>query len=75
MSYAEFRTTIQRHLEGHSGGATWSELRDALKLPYERPCPEWTRRLEKEIGLVRCKAGGWGLRWMLHSTPVPESHV
>lgn len=67
MSYVEFKTCIQRHLETHSDGATWHELRVALALPYERACPEWTRRLEKEIGLVRRKVDGRGrgLRWML----------
>ena len=65
MSYIEFKTTIQRHLATHSGGATWNELRDTLQLPYDRPCPEWTRRLEKEIGLVRHKGGGRSLRWVL----------
>jgi len=72
MSYAEFKTCIQRHLETHSSGVTWHELRDTLKLPYDRPCPEWTRRLEEEIGLVRRKGCGRSLRWTLHST-TPES--
>ncbi|MCB1209298.1 MAG: hypothetical protein KDK97_08225 [Verrucomicrobiales bacterium] len=75
MSYVEFKTTLQRHLEKCSGGATWSELRDTLKLPYDRPCPEWTRRLEKEIGLVRHKGDGRSLRWTLQSPSTPESHV
>lgn len=65
MTYAEFRTRIQRHLETHSGGVTWQELRDTLKLPYKRPCPEWTRRLEEEIGLVRHKGCGRSLHWTL----------
>jgi hypothetical protein len=68
MSYVEFRATIQRHLSEHGGGATWQELRDALKLPYDRPCPEWTRRLEQEIGLIRQKGGGRSLRWALRTT-------
>ncbi|TDU81582.1 hypothetical protein EI77_00892 [Prosthecobacter fusiformis] len=67
MTYAEFRTHIQRHLEKQSRGATWQELRDTLKLPYERPCPEWTRRLEEEIGLVRRKGHGRSLHWTLAS--------
>jgi hypothetical protein len=49
MTYLEFKTSIQHHLEKHSTGATWAELRDRLDLPYDRPCPEWTRRLEKEM--------------------------
>jgi hypothetical protein len=72
MNYVEFKTSIQRHLESHWNGATWQELRDALKLPYERPCPEWIHRLEKEIGLVRRKGYGRSLRWVLRSTTGPE---
>jgi hypothetical protein len=72
MNYSEFKTSIQRHLAKRSSGATWHELRVALQLPYERPCPEWTRRLEKEIGLVRRKEGGRTLRWTLHTST--ESH-
>ena len=66
MSYVEFKIAIQRHLEKQAGGATWQELRDALRLPYQRPCPEWTQRLEKEIGLVRRKGSGRSLCWTLH---------
>lgn len=65
MTYLEFKTRIQRHLKQHSDGATWRELRDALELPYERPCPEWTRRLEEEIGLLRRKGEGRGFNWSL----------
>jgi hypothetical protein len=76
MTYLDFRTTIQRHLEKHAGGATWHELRDALKLPYERPCPEWTRRLEEEVGLVRRKEGGSrSLCWTLLGNPSKKAHV
>ena len=69
MSYLEFKTCIQRHLEHQSSGVTWHELRETLKLPYERPCPEWTRRLEREIGLVRHKGRGRSLYWTLCSIP------
>jgi hypothetical protein len=75
MSYIQFKTSIQRHLKDHSSGATWHELRVALKLPSERPCPEWTRRLEEEIGLVRQKGSGRALVWSPHqSTITPPSH-
>ena len=67
LTYLEFKTRIQGHLESHGSGATWHELREALKLPYDRPCPEWTRRLEKEIGLVRHKGISRSLRWTLGS--------
>ena len=75
MTYLEFKTTLQRHLELHAGGATWSELRETLKLPYDRPCPEWTRRLEKEIGLVRRKGSGRSLCWTLHRLQQAEERA
>jgi hypothetical protein len=56
MRYVEYRDAIQKHLRRHRAGATWRELQPALALSQERPCPEWTRRLEKEIGLVRRKS-------------------
>lgn len=65
MTYVEFKTRIQRHLKQHADGATWRELRDALELPYARPCPEWTRRLEEEIGLLRRTGEGRGFNWSL----------
>jgi hypothetical protein len=63
MTYPEFKATLQQHLKRKRQGATWVELREALALPYERPCPEWTRRLEQEIGLVRRKGDGRALVW------------
>jgi hypothetical protein len=65
MTYAEFRDTIGTALQKKSSGATWHELRAAHDLPYERPCPEWTRRLEKEIGLVRRKGDSRALIWSI----------
>ncbi len=67
MTYLEFKTTLQRHLKKHPAGATWAELRDTLKLPYDRPCPTWTRQLEKDIGLVRRKGDGRAFVWSLRS--------
>lgn len=72
MTYIEYKTDIQRHLQSHPRGATWKELRDSLQLPYVRPCPEWTRRLEQEIGLVRRKGYGRSLQWALPSAAAPE---
>lgn len=63
MHYVEFKAAIQQHLKPKRQGATWLELRETLALPYERPCPEWTRRLEEEIGLVRRKGAGRALVW------------
>jgi len=65
MRYDEFKYAIEQHLLRHRQGATWVELRETLALPYERPCPEWTRRLEGEIGLVRRKGAGRARVWEL----------
>ncbi|MEO0965193.1 MAG: hypothetical protein AAFY08_08730 [Planctomycetota bacterium] len=63
MRYAEFRDLIHRRLKRRKAGMTWVELRDALELPYDRPCPEWTKKLEAEIGLTRVKGPGRALLW------------
>ena len=63
MRYTEYRDTIHRRLRRTAAGLTWSELRDQLDLPYDRPCPNWTKRLEKEIGLTRTKGSGRALVW------------
>ena len=68
MHYVEFKVAIQQHLKRKRQGATWVELRETLALPYERACPEWTRRLEEEIGLVRRKGSGRALVW---EVPLP----
>ena len=65
MRYPEFKAAIHQHLQRHRQGATWNELREKLSLPYDRPCPEWTRRLEKEIGLTRNKSFGRALLWQV----------
>lgn len=72
MRYLEFKAAIQQHLQWNRAGATWIELRDTLSLPYDRPCPEWTRRLEEEIGLVRRKSSGRALVWELPVTAAPK---
>lgn len=58
MTYMDFKSTIQADLKNHAGGKTWKELKADLRLPYITPCPEWTKRLELEIGLVRKKGKG-----------------
>jgi hypothetical protein len=68
MHYTEFKAAIQQHLKRKRQGATWVELRETLALPYERACPEWTRRLEEEIGLVRRKGTGRALVWEVQTT-------
>ncbi len=66
MTYDAFRDLIEGGLR-NSRGSTWAQLREELALPYERPCPEWTRRLEEEIGLVRRKGAGRALVWCLRA--------
>lgn len=63
MRYAEFRNAIQDELSHCPAGRTWAQLRERLALPYDRPCPTWTRCLEEEIGLVRAKGEGRALIW------------
>ncbi len=65
MRYEEFRDAVRDHLMLNPEGATWQELRDALDLPYERPCPEWVKRLENDIGLDRIEKRGRALLWKL----------
>ncbi len=65
MKYIEFRDSIQEELIKNPDGLTWVELRNRLELPYERPCPTWVQRLEKEIGLIRSKGSGRALVWKI----------
>lgn len=65
MSYDEFKNTIQAELRQTPAGLTWVQLRERLGLPYDRACPEWTKRLEAEIGLVRVRGEGRAYRWRL----------
>jgi hypothetical protein len=67
MRYEEFRKAIQRELARSRAGLTWVQLRDRLRLPYERACPAWTAQLEQEIGLSRGRngKGGRALIWKL----------
>jgi hypothetical protein len=65
MTYEDFKKTIRSALMKKRSGATWNDLKVAQNLPYDRPCPEWTRRLEKEIGLVRRKGDARALIWSI----------
>lgn len=65
MRYTEFRDAIAGELRRHPDGKTWKELQSSLDLPYDRPCPNWTARLETEIGLVRNTRRGRALIWKL----------
>ena len=75
MTYLEFKAAIQQHLKRKREGATWVELCDQLGLPYERACPEWTRRLEEEIGMVRRKGAGRALVWEVPLTMKAKARV
>ncbi len=66
MTYLEFKKSIGAKLQKKTSGLTWNELRSTLDLPYGRPCPEWTRRLEKEIGLRRVRGTGRALVWRVN---------
>ena len=63
MTYVRFRDSIQARLRRASAGLTWQALRRELRLPYTRPCPEWVKALERDIGLARIKGGGRALVW------------
>ncbi len=63
MRYVEFRDAIREELRHHRAGWTWTELRDRLDLPTDRPCPTWVRRLEEEIGLSRAPGAGRAYVW------------
>lgn len=65
MRYIEFKEQIKKFLKENPSGFTWKELRNRLNLPYEQPCPEWTRKLENEIGLSRIKGSGRALLWKI----------
>ncbi len=65
MKYSEFRDAVRDFLFLNADGATWKELQDALDLPWDRPCPEWVKRLETDIGLRRKEKRGRALLWRL----------
>jgi hypothetical protein len=70
VRYTEFRDAIRGALRRTRSGLTWVQLRNRLDLPYDRPCPNWTRRLEDEIGLSRKKGPtGKSLVWRLRRYP------
>jgi hypothetical protein len=63
MRDCDFRDQIHSALRRSRSGKTWAALKSELKLPYDRPCPEWTKRLEQEIGLRRTPGTGRSLLW------------
>ncbi len=67
MTYVEFKNRIEARLKKQASGLTWRELKESLELPYDRPCPEWVKRLEAEIGLARMPGAGRALVWKVKS--------
>ena len=65
MTYLRFRDAISATLACHPAGLPWREVSAKSRLRIDRPCPEWTRRLEDEIGLVRRPGEGRALVWKL----------
>ena len=63
MKYVDYRDSIRGELRRNAAGLTWAELQQRLGLPYERPCPAWTKQLEADIGLTRSKGAGRALVW------------
>jgi hypothetical protein len=63
MRYTDFKSAVHRTLRRTPAGLTRAQLQSRLHLPYNRPCPEWTRRLEEEIGLMRIKGADRALVW------------
>jgi hypothetical protein len=58
MRYVEFKNAIEQELRRNPDGLTWLQLQRRLGLPYDRPCPTWTQKLEEEISLSRRKLPG-----------------
>jgi hypothetical protein len=67
MTYETFRNKVQQTLRRNPYGLTWVELRGAAKLPYQRPCPEWTKQLENDIGLIRADKRGNAFIWKVEN--------
>ena len=65
MRYVEFRDAIRGELSRNPTGLTWVELRSRLSLPYDRPCPEWTKRLQEDIDLRRVTGEGREKIWKI----------
>ena len=63
MRYSDFKKEIHQALKKCPAGLTWAQLQQRLDLPYDRPCPTWTKQLEREIGLRRSKGEGRALVW------------
>jgi len=65
MRYEEYRDAIRDELRRNPRGLTWAQLKDSLDLPYNVPCPDWTRRMEAEIGLSRAPGPTRAFVWTI----------
>ncbi len=65
MRYEEFKTRIHAKLRRAPAGLTWNQLKTSLRLPYDRPCPEWVKRLERDIPLTRTAGPGRARLWKI----------
>ena len=65
VRYEEYRNAVREELQRAPGGLTWAQLKLRLGLPYKVPCPAWTRRLEREIGLTRVAGKGRAHVWQV----------
>ena len=63
MRFEDFKSVIRKELRRNRAGLTWAQLKQRLTLPYSVPCPSWTKRLEKEIGLLRKRGDGRAYVW------------
>ena len=75
MRYTQYRDAIAGALRRRASGMTWDELRAHLVLPYDRPCPAWTKQLERDIGLTRVKGEGRALVWKLAAAKRPRLSI
>ena len=72
MRYEQYRDALRGELANSPDGLTWAELKTRLRLPYKVPCPEWTRRLEKEIRLTRTPGTGRAYVWRVKPRARPR---
>jgi antitoxin component of MazEF toxin-antitoxin module len=55
--YEDFRDEVEKVLQSHPNGISWSQIKKQLQLSQRTPYHKWVRRMEKDIGLVREKKG------------------
>ena len=73
MRYTEYRDAIAKSLRKHPRGLSWAQLKAQLALPQRTPCPEWTKRLESDIGLRRVKGPTRAFLWTLPAVSSPRT--